>query len=81
VTQERTLLKQEEVLGGFDPSNYVTERLYATAPDGAEVPLSLVYRKGVQRDGQNPLLLYGYGSYGASIDAAFSSPRLSLIDR
>ena len=81
VTQERTLLKQEEVLGGFDPSNYVTERLYATAPDGAEVPLSLVYRKGIQRDGQNPLLLYGYGSYGASIDAAFSSPRLSLIDR
>jgi oligopeptidase B len=81
VTQERTLLKQEEVLGGFDPSNYVTERLYATAADGAEVPLSLVYRKGVQRDGQNPLLLYGYGSYGASIDAAFSSPRLSLIDR
>jgi oligopeptidase B len=81
VTHERTLLKQEEVLGGFDPGNYVTERLYATAPDGAEVPLSLVYRKGIQRDGQNPLLLYGYGSYGASIDAAFSSPRLSLIDR
>jgi oligopeptidase B len=81
VTHERTLLKQEEVLGGFDPSHYVTERLYATAPDGAEVPLSLVYRKGIGRDGQNPLLLYGYGSYGASIDAAFSSPRLSLIDR
>jgi oligopeptidase B len=81
VTHEKTLLKQEEVLGGFDPSNYVTERLYATAPDGAEVPLSLVYRKGIGRDGQNPLLLYGYGSYGASIDAAFSSPRLSLIDR
>jgi oligopeptidase B len=81
ITHERTLLKQEEVLGGFEPSNYVTERLYARAPDGAEVPLSLVYRKGVQRDGQNPLLLYGYGSYGASIDAAFSSPRLSLIDR
>jgi oligopeptidase B len=81
VTHEKTLLKQEEVLGGFDPSNYVTERMYATAPDGAEVPLSLVYRKGIGRDGQNPLLLYGYGSYGASIDAAFSSPRLSLIDR
>jgi oligopeptidase B len=81
VTHERTLLKQEEVLGGFQSSNYVTERLYATAPDGAEVPLSLVYRKGIGRDGQNPLLLYGYGSYGASIDAAFSSPRLSLIDR
>lgn len=81
VTRERTLLKQEEVLGGFDANNYETTRLYATAADGAEVPLSLVYRKGIKRDGRNPLLLYGYGSYGASIDAAFSSPRLSLIDR
>ena len=81
VTRERTLLKQEEVLGGFDANNYETARLYATAADGAEVPLSLVYRKGIKRDGRNPLLLYGYGSYGASIDAAFSSPRLSLIDR
>jgi oligopeptidase B len=81
VTHERTLLKQEEILGGFDSNNYVAERLHATAPDGAEIPISLVYRKGVKRDGQNPLLLYGYGSYGASIDAAFSSPRLSLIDR
>jgi oligopeptidase B len=81
VTHERTLLKQEEILGGFDSNNYVAERLHATAPDGAEIPISLVYRKGLMRDGQNPLLLYGYGSYGASIDAAFSSPRLSLIDR
>ena len=77
----KTLLKQEEVLGGFDSHNYVTERLYAPAADGTEVPLSLVYRKGIKRHGQNPLLLYGYGAYGASIDAAFSSPRLSLIDR
>jgi oligopeptidase B len=81
VTHERTLLKQEEILGGFDSNNYVAERLHATAPDGAEIPISLVYRKALMRDGQNPLLLYGYGSYGASIDAAFSSPRLSLIDR
>ena len=81
VTHERTLLKQEPVLGGFDTSNYVSERLHATAPDGVEVPISLVYRKGLKRDGENPLLLYGYGSYGASIDPAFSSPRLSLIDR
>jgi Protease II len=81
VTHERTLLKQEQVLGGFDASNYISERLHATAPDGIEVPISLVYRKGLERDGENPLLLYGYGSYGASIDPAFSSPRLSLIDR
>jgi oligopeptidase B len=81
VTHDRTLLKQEQVLGGFDASNYVSERLHATAPDGVEVPISLVYRKGLERDGENPLLLYGYGSYGASIDPAFSSPRLSLIDR
>jgi oligopeptidase B len=81
VTHERTLLKQEQVLGGFNSSNYDSERLHATAPDGVEVPISLVYRKGLKRDGENPLLLYGYGSYGASIDPAFSSPRLSLIDR
>ncbi|MGH7783948.1 MAG: S9 family peptidase, partial [Candidatus Binatia bacterium] len=80
-TRSKTILKQEEVLGGFVSHNYVTERLYATAPDGTEVPISLVYRSGISRDGQNPLLLYGYGSYGVSIDAAFVSPRLSLIDR
>jgi oligopeptidase B len=81
VSRERKLLKQEEVLGGFNATDYVTERLYASAPDGTEVPLSIVYRTGIKRDGQNPLLLYGYGSYGLSIDAAFASPRLSLIDR
>lgn len=81
VSRTKTLLKREEILGGFDPDRYITERLYATAVDGADVPVSVVYRKGVKRDGQNPLLLYGYGSYGVSIDAAFSSPRLSLIDR
>jgi oligopeptidase B len=81
VTRAKTLLKREEVLGGFNTDNYVTERLYAPAPDGTEIPLSIVYRKGTQRDGQNPLLLYGYGAYGLSIDPAFASPRLSLIDR
>jgi oligopeptidase B len=80
-SRQRLLLKQEEVLGGFDAANYVTERLYARAADGVEVPLSLVYRKGLKKDGQAPLLLYGYGAYGFSIDAAFASPRLSLIDR
>ena len=79
--RQKTLLKQEEVLGGFDPDNYVTERLYAPAPDGTPIPLSLLYRRDTSRSGDNPLLLYGYGSYGASIDAAFSSPRLSLVDR
>ena len=80
-TGKRTLLKQEEVLGGFATGDYVTERLYGRAADGTEVPLSILYRKGLKRDGQNPLMLYGYGSYGFSIDAAFASPRLSLVDR
>ena len=81
VTRKKVLLKQEEVLGDFQPKNYVTERLFALSRDGTEIPISLVYRKGLKMDGQNPLLLYGYGSYGISIDATFSSPRLSLIDR
>ncbi len=81
VTRAKTLLKQEEVLGGFHLANYVTERFYAPAADGTEIPVSIVYRKGIERDGQNPLLLYGYGAYGLSIDPAFASPRLSLIDR
>jgi oligopeptidase B len=81
VTREKKLLKREEVLGGFDPEDYVTERLSAPAKDGKLVPISIVYRKGLRKDGSHPLLLYGYGSYGASMDAAFSSPRLSLLDR
>lgn len=81
VTREKTLLKQEEVLGGFDSADYRTERLHATAADGVRVPISLVYRKGTERNGRNPLLLYGYGSYGHSLDAAFGSARLSLLDR
>jgi oligopeptidase B len=80
-TKEKTLLKQEEVLGGFDPQNYHTERLYAIADDSTKIPISLVYRKGLVKDGNNPLLLYGYGSYGNSMDASFRSDRLSLIDR
>jgi len=80
-TKEKTLLKQDEVLGGFNPDNYYAERLYATASDGSKIPISLVYRKGLKKDGNNPLLLYGYGSYGISTDAAFSSVRLSLLDR
>jgi oligopeptidase B len=77
----KTLLKQEEVVGGFNPENYVTERLHAPAGDGTEIPMSIVYRKEMKRDGQNPLLLYGYGAYGLSLDPAFASPRLSLLDR
>jgi len=80
-TRESTLMKREEVLGGFDPEDYETERLWATAPDGVRVPISLVYHTGIERDGSNPLLLYGYGSYGFSMDATFSSARLSLLDR
>lgn len=80
--QSATLLKVTEVLGGFDKNNYVTERLYAPARDGARVPISLVYRKDkFRKDGSNPLLLYGYGAYGISTDATFSAVRLSLIDR
>ncbi len=80
-TREKTLLKREEVLGGFDPADYVTERRYTPARDGARIPISIVYRRGVEKDGDNPLLLSGYGSYGFSRDATFSSPRLSLLDR
>jgi oligopeptidase B len=80
-TREKVLAKRQQVVGGYDPAGYVTERLYARARDGIAVPISLVYREGTPRDGSSPLLLYAYGSYGASIDASFSSPRLSLLDR
>ena len=80
-TKEFKLLKEQEVVGDFDKSNYQSERLYATAKDGTQVPISLVYRKGFKKDGQQPLLLYGYGSYGNSMDPTFSSVRLSLLDR
>ena len=77
----RELKKQYEVLGGYDPSQYQSERIFATASDGVKVPISLVYKKGLAKDGGNPLFLYGYGSYGYSIDPNFSSNRLSLLDR
>jgi oligopeptidase B len=78
-TRQKTLLKRDQILGGFDPANYVTERYFTTARDGARVPVSLVYRKGMARPA--PLLLTGYGSYGSSSDPTFSSDRLSLLDR
>ncbi len=80
-TGKSTLLKQQEVPGGFDRTNYKAERVFATASDGTKIPMSVVYRKGVKLDGSAPLLLYGYGSYGASIPPTFSSNRLSLLDR
>src|SRR5690606_38872388 len=80
-TEEKTLLKQQEVLGGYNPEEYVTERTFATATDGTQVPISLVYKKGTKKDGSAPLFLYAYGSYGASMDPTFSSIRLSLLNR
>ena len=80
-TRSRTLMKQQEVLGGYDPSKYESARAYATSPDGARVPISIVHRKGIKTDGSNPCLLYGYGSYGASMDPRFNSNNLSLLDR
>ena len=80
-TQERELKKETPVLGGYDRTQYASERLMATAADGTQVPLSIVYKKGIAKDSANPLLLTGYGSYGFSYPAAFSSARLSLLDR
>lgn len=75
------LRKRTEVLGGYDPANYSTEWTHATASDGTAIPISLVYRKGTKLDGSSPLLLYGYGSYGAPLAVSFNSGRFSLIDR
>ena len=80
-SKNKKLMKEQEVLGGFNKADYVTERVYATAKDGAKVPVSIVYKKGTKKDGSAPLLLYAYGSYGASMDASFSSNRLSLLNR
>lgn len=80
-TRRRKLLKEEPVLGGFDKANYKAERRWAAARDGTKVPLSIVFRKNVARDGKAPLLLYGYGSYGHSLPASFQASRLSLLDR
>lgn len=81
LSTQRVLLKREPVLGDFSPENYLSEFLWAPARDGERIPVSLVYRKGVPLDGSAPLYLYAYGSYGHSIDPAFSSTRLSLLDR
>ncbi|WP_370640656.1 S9 family peptidase [Flavobacterium sp. SM15] len=81
-TKTKTIMKEQEVLGGkFDKNNYIEERVWATAQDGTKVPISIVYRKGIKKDGTNPFLLYAYGSYGSSMDPYFSSIRLSLLDR
>jgi len=78
---EWELKKEDEIPSGYDKAQYVSERIYATASDGTQVPISVVYKKGLNKDGNNPTLLYGYGSYGATIDATFSSNRFSLVDR
>lgn len=78
---KRTVLKQQEVVGGYDASRYTTQRLWVKARDGVQVPLWVVYKKGVKLDGSAPLLLYSYGSYGISTEASFSIARLSLLDR
>ena len=80
-TRERTLVKRQIIPSGFDPARYVTRLLFAPAPDGETVPVSLLMRRDAKRDGSAPLLLYGYGSYGYAIDASFSSTRFSLVDR
>ena len=81
VTRAKTLMKEQEVVGTFDKNDYTTERLYATARDGARIPVSVVYKNDFIKDGSGPLLQYAYGSYGASMDPSFSSARLSLLDR
>ncbi len=82
MNSEKFILKKEyEVLGGYDKSDYVTERAFATAKDGTKVPISIAYKKGLKKNGKNPCYLQGYGSYGYSYDPAFSSARISLLDR
>lgn len=80
-TRERTLRKRQEIPSGHNPADYVTTRILAKAHDGAEVPVSILHRKDLKQDGQAPLLLYGYGSYGMAMPASFSANRLSLVDR
>lgn len=80
-SRERNLLKMDEVVGDFNPANYNSERKFVTAADGAKIPISMVYRKGMEKTGTNPTLLYAYGSYGSSMSPSFSSVRLGLLDR
>lgn len=81
ITKEKKIMKEEEVLGGFDKNNYESQKLWAKAGDGTLVPVSVVYRKGFKQDGTAPLLLYAYGSYGSSTDPGFRSNIISLLDR
>ena len=81
VSRARTLRKRQEIPSGHDPENYVTTRIMASAADGAQVPVSILHRRDLKRDGQAPLLLYGYGSYGHAVPASFSANRISLVDR
>ena len=80
-TKTKEIKKEQEVLGDFDKKNYTEQRIWATATDGTKIPISIVFKKGLQKNGKNPLLQYAYGSYGYSMDATFSSTRLSLLDR
>ncbi len=80
-TKELTIQKEQEVLGTFDKNDYTSERVWVTVRDGVKVPVSLVYKKGIKKDGSSPLLLYAYGSYGSTIDPYFSTIRLSLLNR
>lgn len=80
-TREKIVRKEQEVLGSFDKKNYEAKRIFATADDGTKIPMSIVYRKGIKLDGNNPALIYAYGSYGISNDPYFSTVRLSLLDR
>jgi oligopeptidase B len=81
ISKDKKLMKQQTVLGGYNSKDYVTERLYATAKDGAKIPISIVYKKGFQKNGKAPFLLYAYGSYGSCTEARFSSSRISLLNR
>ena len=80
-TGEKTLLKRDEVVGGYSPGDYQTERKWASAEDGTKIPISIVYKKGFEKDGTHPAMLYAYGSYGSSMSPSFSSDRLSMLDR
>lgn len=81
-TKVKTVLKEQIILGGkFDKNNYIEERIWANAKDGTKVPISMIYKKGITKNGKNPVLIYAYGSYGVTMDCHFSSVRLSLLDR
>lgn len=81
LTKENKVLKVKEIVGGYDQSQYISERIWANGRDGTKIPMSMVYKKGLQKNSENPTLLYAYGSYGYSIDPTFSSNRLSLLNR